>query len=112
MFSVVEWLIVGAVVVVWLVVTALAVGHAIMYRRDPRSTVIWLSVSLALPIVGAWLYWVLGINRIERKAIRLGKREKPFETFDRNLSPAKDAFDSARRPLGRQRRQQINFAGL
>ena len=42
-------------------------------------------MSLALPIVGAWLYWVLGINRIERRAIRrLGKREKPFETFDRS----------------------------
>lgn len=98
MFSVVEWMIVGAVVVVWLVVTALAVGHAIMYRRDPRSTLIWMWVSLALPIVGAWLYWVLGINRIERKAIRLGKREKPFETFDRSHVDA--ASDHHREAVG------------
>lgn len=98
MFSVVDWMIVVTFVVVWLVVTALAVGHAIMYRRDPRSTVIWMAVSLALPIVGAWLYWVLGINRIERKAIRLGKREKPFETFDRSHVDA--ASDDQRQAVG------------
>jgi len=99
MFSVVEWMIVGAVVVVWLVVTALAVGHAIMYRRDPRSTLIWMWVSLALPIVGAWLYWVLGINRIERRAVRrLGRREKPFETFDRSHVDAES--DPHRKAVG------------
>ncbi|MBI4716335.1 MAG: cardiolipin synthase [Planctomycetes bacterium] len=64
---------------VWLTLAVLAGGHAVMYKRDPKSAAIWLFVSFSIPLVGAWLYWVFGINRVERRAVRrLGGREKPF----------------------------------
>ena len=59
---------------------AIAAGHAICFKRDPRSAALWALISVTLPLVGAWLYWALGINRVERKAVRkLGRRERPFD---------------------------------
>ena len=75
------WLIViVAIVAVWLGPACLAAGHAIIYKRDPRSAIIWVFVSFTLPIIGPCLYWGLGINRIKRRAARhLGRRTKPFD---------------------------------
>jgi len=70
----------GLLILAWLVVGCISAGHAIMYKRDPRSSAIWLLLSFTLPLVGPWLYWVIGINRVERRAVKhLGKREKPFD---------------------------------
>lgn len=54
--------------------------HAIMYKRDPRSATIWVFLSFLLPIVGPWAYWAMGINRIERKAMRrFGSSVREFD---------------------------------
>jgi cardiolipin synthase len=45
-----------------------AAGHALLYKRDSRSALVWTSLNLTLPIVGPFLYWCLGINRISRRA--------------------------------------------
>lgn len=64
----------------WLVLACISSAHALMYKRDPRSSAIWLLLSFSLPLFGPWLYWVIGINRVERRAVRhLGKREQPFD---------------------------------
>ena len=80
MFAYAGTLIIGSVVAAWLAVACFAAGHAIMYKRDPRSAAIWGFVSFSLPFVGPWLYWGLGINRVERRAVkRLGRRDRPFD---------------------------------
>lgn len=80
MLTATQWVIVIGVALAWLVVACIAAGHAIMYKRDSRSTTIWVFFAFALPFVGPWLYWVMGINRIRRRAVvRLGKREQPFD---------------------------------
>jgi cardiolipin synthase len=67
-----------------------------MYKRDPRSATIWLFMSFVFPLIGPALYWRLGINRIERRAIRrrrrrsrifdAGKRtESAFTKIDHNI---------------------------
>lgn len=43
-------------------------GHAVLTKRDPRSALVWMSLNLTLPLVGPFLYWCLGINRISRRA--------------------------------------------
>jgi len=64
----------------WLILGAWSACHAVMYKREPRSAAIWVLLSFTLPLVGPWIYWVLGINRIERRAVRrLGRRERPFD---------------------------------
>jgi cardiolipin synthase len=46
----------------------LAVCHALIMKRDPRSALGWITVSVTLPLLGPLLYWIMGINRIIRKA--------------------------------------------
>ncbi len=46
----------------------LAAGHAVLYKRDSRATIGWVGLILLTPLVGALLYWMLGINRIHRRA--------------------------------------------
>ncbi|WP_370514301.1 phospholipase D-like domain-containing protein [Geobacter sp. FeAm09] len=45
-------------------------GHALLHKRDSRSALGWLSISLTLPLLGPFLYWCLGVNRISRRARR------------------------------------------
>ncbi len=48
-----------------------AAGHAVLYRRDSRAAVLWVGVIMLVPLVGATLYFILGINRIRRRAVLL-----------------------------------------
>lgn len=45
-----------------------AVLHALLYKRDPRSALGWVGVSLLFPLLGPVLYYLLGINRIVTSA--------------------------------------------
>lgn len=58
----------------WLVLGCVSAVHAVMYKRDPKSTAIWVFISFIFPLIGPWLYWVIGINRLERRAIRRRKK--------------------------------------
>jgi len=49
----------------------MASGHAIIYKRDPRSATLWILVICLLPILGSVLYILLGINRVRRSALAL-----------------------------------------
>lgn len=43
---------------------AAAAIHALLTKTDPRSVVSWAAVCWLLPIGGAVLYWLFGINRV------------------------------------------------
>ena len=45
-----------------------AAGHAMLKKRDSRSALVWVVLNLALPVIGPFFYWCLGINRISRRA--------------------------------------------
>lgn len=45
-----------------------AAGHALVHKSDSRSALVWTSLNLSLPLIGPFLYWCLGINRISRRA--------------------------------------------
>lgn len=51
-----------------------AAAHAVLYKRDPRSAVGWVGVILLFPIAGPLLYFLLGINRIQRRAAHLRRK--------------------------------------
>jgi cardiolipin synthase len=51
-----------------LLVTFLASGHVILYKRDNHAAVAWVGLIWLLPVFGAVLYLLLGINRIRRRA--------------------------------------------
>jgi cardiolipin synthase len=49
-------------------------AHAILYKRDVRAAIGWTGLIWLSPFVGAILYTVLGVNRLQRKAGRLRRR--------------------------------------
>jgi len=56
-------------------------AHLLLSRRDVPSTVGWAGLVILAPVIGLALYWMLGINRITRKAHRL--RPETSEATDR-----------------------------
>lgn len=65
-----------ALIAAWLILGLVTAAHAIMYKRDPKGAAIWVFFSFGMPIVGPWLYWVMGINRVERRALRRRGRQR------------------------------------
>lgn len=63
------WAYVVAVLTVLLALVASL--HAILYKRDPRSAALWVGLVWLIPLGGPVLYFVLGINRIRRRALLL-----------------------------------------
>jgi cardiolipin synthase len=64
------------ILVVVLIVAAAAAavataGHALLWKRDPRAALGWITICLAVPIVGPFFYFVFGINRIQTRAQEL-----------------------------------------
>ncbi len=77
--------------------------HAVMWKRDSRAVIGWVGLAWLAPIVGAFLYACLGVNRLHRKAVALNipdswdaerdddwteedqQRRKGFETAHSNL---------------------------
>jgi len=56
---------------IWLlltVVTVFAACHALLTKRDPRASLIWILLCLFIPGGGALLYWLFGVNRIRTRA--------------------------------------------
>lgn len=59
-------------------VTLLASAHVILYKRDTHAAIAWVGLIWLLPVFGAILYLLLGINRIRRRARSIrGERQRP-----------------------------------
>jgi cardiolipin synthase len=46
-------------------------GHALLYKRDSRAVIAWVGLIILVPLAGATLYWMLGVNRVRRRALAL-----------------------------------------
>ncbi len=51
--------------------------HAVLRRRNPHAALYWLLVAWVFPLVGPFLYYFFGINRVQRRAARLRRRRNP-----------------------------------
>src|SRR5215831_7684873 len=45
--------------------------HAIVRKRDSRAAIAWVGFVWLVPLVGAVLYFIFGVNRIRRQAVLL-----------------------------------------
>jgi cardiolipin synthase len=52
-------------------------GHILLNKRDPRAALGWIMVCVFLTLIGPLIYWIFGVNRVQRRARRL---------FDKSLS--------------------------
>src|SRR5258706_6058836 len=54
-----------------LVVATAVTLHVLLTKRDVAATVSWIGIAWLSPIVGSVLYWLIGINRVKRRAFRM-----------------------------------------
>ncbi|MHB1531033.1 cardiolipin synthase [Acidithiobacillus sp.] len=65
----------------------------ILYKREASSATLWLVVIWLLPLLGSFLYYLLGINRVRRKASRLRGKMVRYRS-DKNNIPRYDNADN------------------
>ena len=54
-----------------LLLSVLATGHAVLNKRDSRAAIAWVGFVWLVPLVGAVMYFIFGVNRIRHKAALL-----------------------------------------
>jgi cardiolipin synthase len=52
-------------------------GHALVFKRDPRSALGWIGMCVVFPLAGPVLYFLFGVNRVHTRAQRM-IRDAPF----------------------------------
>ena len=85
------------------VVATIACVHVLLKKKDPRGAQVWLIVCIFLPYLGAFGYFLFGINRIETRARKLrAPEDDPGEPHE--LTPAwDDPFAMVGRRVTRRR---------
>ena len=71
-----------------LLAAALASSHALLNKRDSRAATLWIGIIWLIPVFGPALYLVFGVNRIRRRAIKLGVHQTISRTIPENLGEA------------------------
>jgi cardiolipin synthase len=76
--------------------------HVLERKRDVAAATAWIGLAWLTPIVGGALYLVFGVNRVQRRAYRAGRRhrigwEDDPATF---LNPRHDHFAPLERAIG------------
>ena len=64
---------------------ALASAHALLHKRDTRAATIWIAFVWLMPALGPLLYLALGVNRIRRRAVKLGVHKTFSRPVPENL---------------------------
>jgi cardiolipin synthase A/B len=54
-----------------LLLSVLATGHVVLNKRDSRSAIAWVGFVWLVPLFGAVMYFIFGVNRIRHKAALL-----------------------------------------
>jgi cardiolipin synthase len=55
----------------WLLLAVWATGHVVLKKRDSRAAIAWVGFIWLVPLLGAVLYFLFGVNRIRHKAALL-----------------------------------------
>ena len=81
----ISWVILAAYQVVAIAVTI----HVLLRQRNVRTALGWIGIAWFSPILGGFLYYAFGINRVARRAVKL---ERPGSA--RVRSPAIECLQS------------------
>ena len=74
------------------VVTIVASGHVVLTKRDSRSAIGWVGIIWLTPLLGSILYFMFGVNRIQRKARTLMRRHGSVDSSAGSRSITEDAL--------------------
>ena len=59
-------------------------GHALITKRDPKGAFGWITVCIVFPFIGPFIYYIFGINRVQRRAKKL-HYSLPFSVYKEHL---------------------------
>jgi cardiolipin synthase len=62
-------------------VAVLGSAHAVLYKRDSRAAVLWVGFIWLVPLIGAVLYLLLGVNRIRRHAVSIRRSVERYQAL-------------------------------
>ena len=65
-----------------LLLSLVASAHAVLYKRDSRSAIAWAGFIWLVPLVGAALYFIFGVNRLRRQAVLLRRRLERYRAHE------------------------------
>lgn len=68
----IEWIF----VFIHFILAPVAVGHALIHKRDSRAAFGWVAVCVVFPLFGPFLYFLFGINRVRTRAHKLHGRPR------------------------------------
>ena len=74
----------GVIIAAVFVLALVSACHALLFKRDPRAALGWIVTCLTLPVIGPFLYWCAGINRINLRArhwLDSGRRLAAWDNF-------------------------------
>lgn len=76
--------------------------HVLERKRDVAAAVAWIGVAWLSPVVGSALYFLFGVNRVQRRAYRAGRRHSMGWVNDPAtfLNPRHDHFAPLERAIG------------
>src|SRR6266567_1257007 len=72
-----------------LLLSAVASAHAVLYKRDSRAAIAWVGFVWLVPLLGAVLYFIFGVNRLRRQAalLRAGREQYRAEPSEPECTP-------------------------
>ena len=87
-----------------ILVTICVITWVLMTKRDSTAAMAWCLVVILVPLIGAWLFWVFGYNRVNRP---LGKRRRHRSAFRSGHPPRTRVDRAAEQQRGRRPRRRI-----
>ena len=83
------------------VIAALVTVHVLLRKRATGSAVGWIGLSWFAPITGGLIYFVFGINRVQRRARRLRRQHRHTSPPDWPAPDEDEHLDPLKRGVGR-----------
>jgi cardiolipin synthase len=101
----------GSIASAALTVAAMAASavHVVMRKRDVRAAIGWIGLIWFAPVLGIALYWIFGINRIQRKARILFSGREPMDIPGEEKALAPDSMQAR---FGREWAEMAQLAHL
>ena len=81
--------------------------HALLRKRDVGAALGWIGLTWLAPFVGGFLYFVLGINRVKRRAERLNRHLRTRSRTQADDTAEHDDLEPLQRGIGRISRRAL-----
>src|ERR1017187_4199812 len=99
-------------VCVYMLLAGLVTADVLLKKSDVRGALGWIAAAWLSPIFGSLLYYMFGINRVTRRALKLGKLDDPQTEQSRpGVEPVCSANIATLARVGRQVTESPLVAG-